>query len=611
MTINQPTAFERFAAASGLITLTAALAGLVVIILGILGRDTMLYTAEAVIGSLLLAMGLREVSASMRIGRHTAELRERMDESEKQNRLLKLTETATKVGHWRLDLTNDAIFWSDGTFAIHGFDPGEIPPLDKAIELFHPEDREIVSYSVESARETGKPYTFQARLMRPDGEIRHTEAVARVEFDLSGKPIALFGVFRDRTEEEIMLEDIRQARDEARALADAKSAFLAKMSHEIRTPMNGVLGFAELLQNSDLNPVQRRHVNLIADSGKSLQSLLNDILDLSKIESGHMTVNPEPTDLGHLINRVAQMTEPMAREKNLHIEHIVDANLPKMVMVDGLRLRQIITNLMHNAVRFTDEGKIRLSASHRGGRLEIQIADTGIGIDQEHHEVIFTAFAQADGGSTTDRGGTGLGLAICRQLAALMDGDLKVQSIPGTGSAFSLSIPLIEASREDIAKSAKIDATALPSPQHSPAPSKQSEALAERRVLLAEDFDINRELMSQMARQIGFTLIMAEDGAEAVGMVTEARENGEPFELVLMDVRMPNMDGLEATRVLRERGFDGAALPIVALTANAFDEDVEACIAAGMQEHLGKPISVETLKEALERWLPADTQRAA
>ena len=609
MTDSQPTFLERFAGASGLIVLFAALAGMIVLALGLLGRETALYAAEWVILILLVAITLRELGARMGTKRTLNDLRAEVSEGNKRNRLLKLTEAATGIGHWRLDLSSNEIFWSDGTFAIHGIEPGQTPALDEAINLFHPEDREIVSNSVESARTTGNPYTFQARLVRKDGEVRHTEAVARVEYDLSGKPIALFGVFRDRTDEELMQEELRNARDEARALADAKSAFLAKMSHEIRTPMNGVLGFAELLRNSELNPIQRRHVDLIADSGKTLQSLLNDILDLSKIEAGHMTVTAEPTDIGHVINRVAQMTEPMAREKGLEVEREVDTALPHAVMVDGLRLRQIITNLMHNAVRFTDKGKIKLSAMKHASRLEIEVADTGIGIKSEQYDTIFSAFSQADNNASVARGGTGLGLAICRQLAELMEGMLDVHSVSGEGSTFVLSLPLIEARRPSVPAAEKAQTPARPTV--GPRRAMPSNQFAGRRILLAEDFDINRELMSQMARQIGLTLTMAEDGAVAVRMIEEARENGAPFELVLMDVRMPNMDGLEATRLLRERGFDPASLPIVALTANAFEDDIQACLAVGMQEHLGKPISIDTLKDAVERWLPDDRKHAA
>ncbi len=592
------TPVERLTDSTGLLALLAALTGIIAIALGLFGLETNFYLAEAVIAGLLLAMGLREVRARLHVKRQTRELRAKVREIQEKNRLLNLTENATKTGHWRLDLANDEILWSNGTASIHGLPPGCPPPLEDAIGFYHEDDRSIVTQSIASARETGNPYTFRARLIQADGELRHVEANARVELDAGGRPIALFGVLRDRTEEEQMQQELREARDEARALADAKNEFLAKMSHEIRTPMNGVLGFADLLKDSDLSPTQRRQVDLITESGRSLQSLLNDILDLTKIDSGHIEINPEPTDIAHLISRVAQMVEPAAREKSLTLDHAIDSALPRMVMADGLRLRQILTNLLSNAVRFTDRGKIRLSAVRRETRLEIQVADTGIGIAPEMQKTIFSAFAQADDVAARDRGGTGLGLAICRQLSALMNGTLKVQSIPGKGTAFTLSLPLIVANNSDDIQKAPESANA-----HS--------RLTGRRILLAEDFDINRELISQMSKQLGIELSMAEDGEQAVEMVQATISSHEPYELVLMDIRMPKMDGLEATRELRKRGFSPASLPIIAVTANAFDDDVDACIEAGMQAHLSKPLSLEKLRSALERWLPQKHDRAA
>ncbi len=591
MSLSAPSLKERFAAATGLVTLAAAFAAVIVLIVGLLGKETELYFAEATIAALVLTIGLREFSSKLHHERQTHELREQMKAVEEKNRLLNLTEASAHVGHWRIDLATDQLEWSAETFAIHGLDPGNLPRLEDAINYFHEDDRDLVATSVEQSRQTGNPYTFKARLIRADGELRHTESIARVEFDEAGKPAALFGVFRDRTDEEQMQQELRKARDEAQAMAKAKSAFLAKMSHEIRTPMNGVLGFAELLQTSPLDKDQRRHVDLIVESGRSLQTLLNDILDLTKIEAGHMTIKPEPVDIGHVVHRVAQLIEPLAREKALKVERVVDSALPQFVLLDGLRLRQILNNLMHNAVRFTDQGKIRLSAQCVNGQLEITVADTGIGISQEMQENVFAAFAQVDQSSQTERGGTGLGLAICQQLAELMSGSLSVHSIPGRGSAFTLTLPMLAASKA----------------QSEPSYSKMIEAeqrLAGRRILLAEDFDINRELFADMAQRLGVELSAAEDGANAVEMVRDASHDDQPYELVLMDVRMPNMDGLQATATLREDGFDPSTLPILALTANAFADDVEACLECGMQEHLSKPISIDTLRDALERWLP-------
>ncbi|MHA7819880.1 MAG: ATP-binding protein [Erythrobacter sp.] len=548
-----------------------------------------------VVGAVAFVLIYRELSGVRRFERQARDHERAVRELNEKMRWLNMTEEKACVGHWRLDLETDEVFWSTTTFAIHGMKAGSPPDLTNAIEFYHPDDRAHVMENIERSRDTGDFQTFRARLLGADGVTRHVETEASTEFDETGNPVALFGVLKDRTAEERMQAELRKARDDAHALAQSKGLFLARMSHEIRTPMNGVLGFAELLGRSNLSSEQKRHTDFIVESGKSLQALLNDILDLSKIESGKIEINPGTVDIHHLVYRVTQMAEPTAREKAIKLAYDTSPDVPRHVVLDALRLRQILSNLLANAVRFTDEGGVSVSLRCVEGKLRFAVCDTGTGIAASMLDQIFDPFTQERNHPTSSRGGTGLGLAISRQLAELMGGTLTVRSEPGEGSVFSLTLPLIGA--------------AAPPQSKDDSSSAISATLQKRgaRVLLAEDYDINRELITEMTRQLGIEIECAEDGVEAVAMVRHAQDCGQPYALVLMDLQMPRLDGLEATRDLRQAGIGEDQLPIIALTANAFADDIENCLAAGMQAHLAKPLSIDRLDQALNKWMPAST----
>ncbi len=538
--------------------------------------------------ALLLAIVMRERDIAQRI---ETQIDIALAELNEKNRMLLMTEATAHVGHWRLDFADDTIFWSDETYAIHGWTGDAPPPLAEAIDLFHEDDREGVANAVQTARETGQPYVFQARLIRPDGTMRHTEAVAQVETGPDGTPTGLFGVFADRTDEVAMRHDLVAARDKARAAVGAKANFLAKMSHEIRTPMNGVIGFADLLLTTDLTDEQRHHAELIADSGKALTLLLNDILDLSKIEAGELAINGKAIDLHHLLNQNIRLVEPQAREKNVHLELSIADDVPRHIIADPLRVRQVLGNLLNNAVKFTDVGFVAMDVTVRADTLEFAVRDSGIGIAIKRQAHIFDAFTQSEADTAAQRGGTGLGLTICRQLAAKMDGDLTVTSKRGKGSVFTFTMPLKHAQ-------------AQPTPPITKPDRNERSATPGHRVLLAEDYDINQMLVAAMGQQCGLQLDIADNGEEAVHMVEDAARNDRPYALVLMDLQMPVMGGLGATRIIRERGFRADDLPIVALTANAFPDDITACLEAGMQSHLAKPLTLQSFELELRRWLP-------
>ncbi|MED5205866.1 MAG: ATP-binding protein, partial [Pseudomonadota bacterium] len=342
------------------------------------------------------------------------------------NRLLQMAEQIANVGHWRVDVQEDTLIWSDQVYRIHGVDSDFTPTVADGLEFYYEEDRERVSEMVGKAFEEGEDFSFQARIVRPDGELRHVTSVGHAETSPTGEVITVVGVFKDITETVVAQEQLRQSRDEAERASQAKAHFLANMSHEIRTPMNGVIGFADLLLESELAEEHHEYARMISDSGKAMLRLLNELLDLSKIEAGRMQLSREAVDYGHLVRSSVRLFEPNAKAKGIALDMEIADDLPEGVG-DKLRVRQIILNLIGNAIKFTEEGSVRIRAREENGKIVIRVIDTGPGIAPDKLNYIFEEFTQLETSAPpgTVGSGTGLGLAIARQLAELMDGELS------------------------------------------------------------------------------------------------------------------------------------------------------------------------------------------
>lgn len=399
--------------------------------------------------------------------------------------------------------------------------------------------------------------------------------------------------------------DMRLARDDAERASRAKSDFVSRMSHELRTPLNAILGFAQLLDREALTAVQRDYSRQIHTAGQHLLDLIGEVLDLAKIEAGRLVLERIAFDLRQTMEQVAAVAMKRAQTKGLAVAAVLSPELPNRVRGDPTRLRQVLINLLDNAVKFTERGEVglRVEPEPEGGKLLFRVWDTGIGMDERAVQQLFRPFTQADESTTRKYGGTGLGLAICKDLVEAMGGDLQVASMPGQGSRFWFSLPLERVDEAPEPSAAAETSAVAPAGLGGDAVAGQPipDSALRSHVLLVEDNPVNQLVASGMLTALGATCEIVGNGLEAL----EKLELGS-YDLVLMDVEMPLMDGHTATREirLRERRQNSRRVPVIAMTANAMAEDRERCIASGMDDYLAKPYEIDALAAILHRWLP-------
>jgi PAS domain S-box-containing protein len=522
---------------------------------------------------------------------------------------LMLATRAGGVGIWENDLVNNVLVWDEQMFRLYGTTSGHFNGAYEAwLTGLHPEDRQRMNETKEAAIRGEREIDAEFRVIWPDGSIHHIRALALVKRDDHGKPIRIVGTNWDitgqkHTAEALLASNHRLEEETARAnqLAieaeranNAKSEFLATMSHEIRTPMNGVIGMTGLLLDTELSAEQRRYTEIARSSGESLLQLINDILDFSKMEANKLELEKIDFDLLSLLDNLASVLSTTAKAKGIGLQYIADPAIPRLLRGDPGRLRQILTNLTGNAIKFTERGEVvvRVALEEAGEfdcLLRFSVRDSGIGIAEDKIGVLFAKFSQVEASTTRKYGGTGLGLAISKQLAEMMGGRVGVTSREGQGSEFWFTARLArtfgQASQDEGAQS-----------------ETQAAARLHGRILVAEDNSTNREVALGMLRKLGLHADAVADGAEAIHALETI-----PYDLVLMDMCMPVMDGIEVARRIRNR--ESAVLnhdiPIVALTANAMQSDRLRCLAAGMNDFVPKPIVKGALRDALRQWLPA------
>ncbi len=443
-------------------------------------------------------------------------------------------------------------------------------------------------------------HQLEREIVSPSGRRIYCIITKSTYSDDAGAVSGIITTFTDISELKRTEENLIAAKQAAEAAMRTRSQFLANMSHEIRTPMNGVLGMSSLLYATPLNSEQREYLDTLKLSGEALLKIINDILDFSKIEAGKVEIEHTAFDVRSRVSAITQLFAASARERNLRVTSDITADVPFVVIGDPVRIGQVLSNVVANAIKFTPAGSVHLAvsvAAHRddGLSLRFDISDTGIGIDNEAIERIFQPFSQADVGTTRRFGGTGLGLTISRELVGLMGGELQVKSTPGKGSCFTFTVAV---KAGDALAHSEVAHPAAARDTHKP---RTHDAPVE--VLLAEDNRVNQMVATRMLEKLGCKVTVASDGAIAVDLAST-----RTFDLILMDCHMPNMDGFAATAAIRAmentQAGDKLRRIIIAQTANAMEGDRETCLAASMDDYITKPYTSETLGQMLKRWVP-------
>lgn len=488
---------------------------------------------------------------------------------------------------------------SKGIEEIYGVQPEDVKEnISKILEIIYPDDVEGVFHSISLSADTLTPWNYEYRVVLKNGEIQWLRGLAN-PIQSNDNSILWTGLIVNITNQKKIYEQLLLSKKEAEEANEIKSLFLANVSHEIRTPLNGIFGFTELLSSTELNSLQTEYVNHIIFSTENLLTLINDLLDLSKIESDKIQLNLEDIDVSKIAQSIVQILKLQSIEKNVDLQLLIDNSVPKTILGDGLKLNQVISNLLSNAIKFTDFGKIIFSITKESDILVFSIEDTGIGIPSEQLNQIFQPFYQVDSSLTKKYKGTGLGLSITKKILDKMNAPLEIKSVVGQGSKFSFKLPIFIPEHQTritelISAPFNVNFDVKKHPRHNETNPKRI------KILIAEDNELN---LSFAKRAILKYFPMAEIFEAGNGLQALEIFKKEDLDLILMDIQMPIMDGYMATKEIRQLEKSGKRIPIVSLSAGANVGDREKGIKAGMDEYLTKPIHIRDLQETIEAFL--------
>jgi signal transduction histidine kinase/BarA-like signal transduction histidine kinase len=506
---------------------------------------------------------------------------------------LKRAQEVASLGSWEYDWKTGIMHWSDEQHRLFGYDPENTPTIRETLLRVLPKDRKKLFRALRVVSKKQTCFQFEFRFI-PIGqtEYRHALCHAQIDFDDIGAPLRVHGTNQDITTRKAIEAELVSAKEKAEIASRTKSEFLANMSHELRTPLNGAMGMMQLLSMDDLAPEHREYVETAITSCKNLTQLLSDILDISKVEAGKLKLSNVEFRPEDILDSVHETFNQVAKSKDLKFPFIISSDLPQCLRGDPIRLRQVLFNLVGNALKFTEKGSVSVEVSlfnNTGSgtcRLLFSIIDTGIGIPDGMLDKIFGAFTQVDGAYTRKFQGTGLGLNIVKRLAELMGGNIAVASEMGKGTAIHFSIPF------------KISKT--PAMACQPDILKGLPEINCKRILIAEDDHVNRLAIRGFVEKLGHSAVCVTNGAEVLSLLAQ-----QHFDLIFMDIQMPVMNGIEATQNIRKAVSlgDKRYIPIIALTAHAMNSDRETFLKEGMTDYLAKPISIQELRQLLRKYL--------
>ncbi len=520
-------------------------------------------------------------------------------ELERLATILEESQSFSGVGAWQKNLITNHTTWTKTTYDILEIPYDVAATTEYASRLLVSEEDSKLHRATQTMLATGEPYDVVDQIRTSTGKAIWIHARGKVRLE-DGVPVRAMGVFTDITEQVEREQALTLAKEEAEAAATARAQFIANMSHEIRTPMNGVLGMASMLAQEELKPEAKRLVDVIRASGESLLDIINDILDFSKLEAGKLKLESRPFTVESLVESSIDVVRSTMEEKGLNLSVYLPTpgdDGPTTYLGDDNRIRQVMVNLLSNAVKFTERGDITVNVAAKPREnddhwLAVSVSDTGVGIPAAKQASLFEAFTQADASTTREYGGTGLGLAICRELVEQMHGSIEVHSKSGMGSTFTFRVPLKVTAQAPVAAESVEKTCASVSDISVDGAGEEDKPL---KILLAEDNPVNQKVAAMMLKKLGYATEVADNGREAV----EAVEHTD-FDVIFMDLQMPELDGIQATQAIRAN--TNIAQPcIIALTANAMDEDKRRCFEAGMDYFVAKPMRLADLQEAINQ----------